>query len=71
MFNEYFEYQNPLLLAKDLIKTDQSNSKQIVKQTINSINKLKIYAIKKQILKNENPNKLVNIVEKIPEFNNQ
>ena len=71
MFNEYFEYQNPLLLAKDLIKTDQSNSKQIVKQTINSINKLKNYAIKKQILKNENPNKLVNIVEKILEFNNQ
>ena len=71
MFNEYFEYQNPLLLAKDLIKTDQSNSKQIVKQTINSINKLKNYAIKKQILKNENPNKLVNIVEKILEFKNQ
>ena len=71
MFSEYFEYQNPLLLAKDLIKTDQSNSKQIVKQTINSINKLKNYAIKKQILKNENPNKLVNIVEKILEFNNQ
>ena len=71
MFNEYFEYQNPLLLAKDLIKTDQSNSKQIVKQTINSINKLKNYAIKKQILKNENPNELVNIVEKILEFNNQ
>ena len=68
MFNEYFEYQNPLLLAKDLIKTDQPNSKQIVKQTINSINKLKNYAIKKQILKNENPNKLVNIVEKILEF---
>ena len=71
MFNEYFEYQNPLLLAKDLIKTDQSNSKQIAKQTINSINKLKNYAIKKQILKNENPNKLVNIVEKILEFKNQ
>ena len=71
MFNEYFEYQNPLLLAKDLIKTDQSNSKQIVKQTINSINKLKNYAIKKQILKNENPNKLINIAEKIVEFNNQ
>ena len=71
MFNEYFEYQNPLLLAKDLIKTNQSNSKQIAKQTINSINKLKNYAIKKQILKNENPNKLVNIVEKILEFKNQ
>ena len=71
MLNEYFEYQNPLLLAKDLIKTEKSNSKQIVKQTINSINKLKNYAIKKQILKNENPNKLVNIVEKILELNNQ
>ena len=71
IFNECFQYRNPSCLIKDLIKSNQSKNKQIVKQTINSINELRNSIIKKEIPKNENPNKIINIVEKIPEFNNQ
>ena len=31
IFNEYFGYQSPSFLPKDLIKTDQFKNKQIVK----------------------------------------
>ena len=71
IFNEYFGYQNSSVLAKDLIKTDQSKNKKIVKQTVDSINELRSSIIKKEIPENENPNKIIDIVEKILEFNNQ
>ena len=71
IFNEYFGYQNPSFLAKDLIKNDQSKNKQIVKQTVDSINELKNSILKKEIPKNENPNKMMDIVEKTLEFINQ
>ena len=71
IFNEYFGYQNLSLLAKDLIKNDHSKNKQIVKQTVDSINELRNSILKKEIPKNENPNKMMNIVEKILEFINQ
>ena len=70
IFNEYFGYQNPSFLAKDLIKNDQSKNKQIVKQTVDSINELKNSILKKEIPKNENPNKMMDIVEKTLEFIN-
>ena len=62
IFNKYFRYQNPSFLAKDLSKTNQSKKKQIVKQTIHSINDLKNSIIKKEIPENENPNKIIYIV---------
>ena len=68
---KYFGYQNSSVLAKDLIKTDQSKNKKIVKQTVDSINELRSSIIKKEIPENENPNKIIDIVEKILEFNNQ
>ena len=71
IFNEYFGYQNPSFLAKDLIKNDQSKNKQIVKQTVDSINELKNSILKKEVPKNENPNKMMDIVEKTLEFINQ
>ena len=71
IFNEYFGYQNPSFLAKDLIKTNQSKNKQIVKKTIDSINDLKNSNIRKEIPVNENPNKIIGFVEKILEFNSQ
>ena len=71
IFNEYFGYQNPSFLEKDLIKNDQSKNKQIVKQTVDSINELKNSILKKEIPKNENPNKMMDIVEKTLEFINQ
>ena len=51
-------------LAKDLIKTDQPKNKQIAKQTIDSINELRNSIINKEIPENENPNKIIDIVEK-------
>ena len=71
IFNDYFRYRNPSFLAKDLIKTVQSESKQILKQTIDSINDLKNSIIKREISVNENLNKVSYIVEKILEFNSQ
>ena len=71
IFNEYFGYQNPSFLTKDLMKTDQSKNKQILKQTIDSINDLRNSIIKKEIPANENPNKMIDIVEEILEFNGQ
>ena len=47
IFNKYFWYQNLSVLARDLIKTDQSKIKQIVKQAIDSINELRNSIIKK------------------------
>ena len=46
----------------DIIKTDQSKNKQIVKQKIDSINDLKNSIIIKEIPVNENSNKIVDIV---------
>ena len=53
------------------MKTDQFKSKQIVKKTIDSINDLRNSIIRKEIPVNENPNKIIGIVEKILEFNRQ
>ena len=70
-FNEYFRCQNPSILAKDSIKTDQSKNKQIVKETIDSINKLESSIINKEIPENENLKNIIDIVENIIEFDNQ
>ena len=42
-----------------------------VNQAIDSINGLKNYIIKKEIPKNENPNKIIGIAEKMLKFNNK
>ena len=47
ILNEYFGYQNPSFLAKDLTKTDRSKYKQIVKQTVGSVNNFRSSIIKK------------------------
>ena len=41
VFREYFGYQSPSFLAEDLLKANNNKNKQIVKQTIDSINELK------------------------------
>ena len=71
IFNKYFGYQNPSFSAKDLIKTNQSKNKQIVKETIDSIKELRKSTVTKEILANENPSKIIYVIEKILEFNNQ
>ena len=71
IFNECFGYHNPSFFGKNFIKANQIKNNKKVNQTIDSINELKNSIIKTEILKNENPNKIIDIVEKILEFNNQ
>ena len=53
-----------------MVKTDQSKNKKIVKQSIGSINELRKSIIKKEVPKNEKPNKIIDIVKKILDLNN-
>ena len=53
-----------------MVKTDQSKNKKIVKQSIDSINELRKSVIKKEVPKNEKPNKIIDIVKKILDLNN-
>ena len=71
ILNKYFGYQNPSFLANYLIETNQSKNNEIINQTIDSINELKNAVSKKEIPENENQNKIIDIVKKILEFNNQ
>ena len=59
ILSEYFRYQNSSYLAKHLIKTNQFKNKQIVKQSIDSINDLRNSITRKQIPVNEKPNKII------------
>ena len=68
-FNENFGYQSSSFLAKDLIKTNQSKNKQKAKQTVDSINELRNSIIKKETSKNESPNNIIDLVEKILDYN--
>ena len=71
ILNKYFGYQNPSFLANYLIETNHSKNNEIINQTIDSINELKNAVSKKEIPENENQNKIIDIVKKILEFNNQ
>ena len=53
-----------------MVKTDQSKNKKIVKQSTDSINELRKSIIKKEVPKNEKPNKIIDIVKKILDLNN-
>ena len=53
-----------------MAKTDQSKNKKIVKQSTDSINELRKSIIKKEVPKNEKPNKIIDIVKKIVDLNN-
>ena len=55
IFSEYFGYQNPSFLAG--YKNNQMKNK-----TIYSMNQLRNAVIRKEILKNENPNKIIDVV---------
>ena len=55
-------------MVEGLIIANQTKNSKIVNQTIDSINELKNAVNKKEIPENENPNKIIDIVEKILEF---
>ena len=66
---EYFKYQSPSFLAKDLHKASQARNEQIVNQVNDALIDLWNAVDKKEIAENENPDKGINIAEKIFDFN--
>ena len=71
IFWNNFKYQNPLFLAKDLIRANEAKNKQLVKNINNGFVNLRKAIVRKEIPENKKPNKMVNTVEKILNFNKQ
>ena len=70
IFWNYFKYQNPSFLAKDLIRAKQDKNEQLINNINDQLIHLRNAFIEKKILENENPIK-ADIVERIREFNKQ
>ena len=68
---ELFKYQNPSFLAKDLIRATQAKNEQLVNNVNDGLIDIRNAIIRKEIPENENSKKVVNIVEKILDFNKQ
>ena len=68
IFRKYFKYQSPLFLAKDFFKAKKNK---LVNTINNALTDLRNAIIVGAIPENENPNKIVNIVEKILDFNKE
>ena len=66
---DYFMYQSQSFLAKDLHKASQARNEQIVNQVNDALIDLWNAVDKKEIAENENPDKGINIVEKILDIN--
>ena len=66
-----FSFKNPFLLVKDLIRATQAKNKQLVNNVNDGLIDLRNSIIRKEILENENLNKIVDIVEKVLDFNKQ
>ena len=65
----YFKSQNPLLLAKDLIRANQDKNGQVVSNINNGVIGLRNDINGNKIPENENWSKIVHIGEKMLEFN--
>ena len=70
-FRGYFNYQSPSFLVKDLYKFNQNKNDTIVKYLNESLIDLGNSINSKNIPENENLKKVVNIVDKILEFNKE
>ena len=71
IFKEYLFYNTALFSAKELYSSNQNDNDKIVKHSNDLLIKLKKDINVKKIPKNQNPNKIVHIVEKILNFNKQ
>ena len=71
IFWNYFRYQNPSFLAKDLIRVKQDKNEQLVNNISDRMIDLRNAIIEKEIPENENTNKIVDFVVKIIDFNKQ
>ena len=68
---DYFKYHNPLFLVKDLISAKQNKNEKLVNNIHKWLIDLGHDINKKQISENENHKEVVDIVEKILNFNKQ
>ena len=71
IFLDYFMYQNPLLLVKDLIGAKQNKNEKLVNNIKSRLTDLRSYINRKEILDNRNPKKVVDIAEEILDFDKQ
>ena len=71
IFNEYFKYQNPSILIKDIYNANQTRNEQIVNQVNDALIDLRNTVKKKKIPENENPLEVIKIVERILDFSKQ
>ena len=71
MFKGYFFNHTPLFLAKELHNSNQKVNDEIVENINDSLIELMKGINTKKIPKNQNPNKIVDIVEKIVKFKKQ
>ena len=71
IFWKFFNHQIPSYLLKDLLEGKLAKNKELVNNINDALTDLRNVIIKKETPKNENPNKTINIVEKVLEFNNQ
>ena len=71
IFWDYFKYQVLSLLAKDLISATQAKNEQIVNILNDGLIDLRNDINRREIPENENPKIVIEIVEKILDFNKQ
>ena len=71
IFWDYCKYQNPLFLAKDLIRATQAKNEKVVNNINDGLIDLRNTIIRIEIPENKNPNQIVDIVEKIFKFDKQ
>ena len=71
IFWDYFKYQNPSFLAKDLIRATPDKNEQIVNNVNDGFIDLRNDINRKENPENENPKKVVEIVQKVLDFNKQ
>ena len=70
-FIEYFKYQNLSFVAKDLYSVSKNINKQIVNQVNDYLIDFRNAVNNRKTPENENPNKVIDIIEKILDFNKQ
>ena len=68
IFRQYFNYQSPPTLVKDLFEDNQNKSDMILKYLDESLIDLRNSVNSKEIPENINLKKVVNIVEKNPQL---
>ena len=71
IFLSYFKYQNPSFSVKGSISAKQNKNEKTVNNVNNGLIDLRNDFKRKEITENENPKKVVDIVEKIIDFNKQ